>query len=425
MATVGALTAETKYRLLLTIAQKISGTLDLHEILDHILDTVRTVVDYDAAGIFVLAHDDPFLRFGESLQVIAGMASRGFELRPLEEDDMLRLGKGIVGHVVETQQPVIAPDVAVDPHYIAGRRATRAEIAVPVTIEGRVVGALNLESDTLGAYRVEDLEALRFFADAAGLSIEKAMLHRELIEKRRIESQLQIAHDVQSRLLPAAPPALPGYDIAGVSLPSDDIGGDYFDYLPLPGNRLGLVVADVAGKGIPAALIMSAFRTLVRLNARREPDVAEAMRGVNRFLAESADMPSFVTAVYGVLDVVSGRFVYSNCGHNPPLLFRESGREEELTAGGPFLGVFDSSSYDAGDVDLEPGDVLVLYTDGVIETGPGRDNEFGVARLASVVRETRAMTSARIIEEAIQETRRFSGRTSYTDDFTIMVVKRI
>ncbi len=424
MDTGRVLTADTKYRLLLQIAQTISGTLDLDEILNHILNTVRTVIDYDAAGIFVLTREDPFSRVGHRQQVIAGMASRGFDPRPPEDDEMLRLGKGIIGHVIASGQPVVASDVRVDPHYVEGRASTEAEIAVPISLEGRVVGAVNLESDRRGAYGDRDLETLQFFADAAGISIQKAMLHRELLEKRRIETQLQIAHDVQSRLLPTASPRLPGYDIAGVSIPTYDIGGDYFDYLPLPGDRLGLVVADVAGKGIPAALIMATFRTLLRLSARFEPDVAAAMRAVNRFLVESSSLPGFVTAVYGELDPGQGRFLYSNCGHNPPLVVRADGRLEQLTAGGPFLGVFDAISYESDETRLAPGDVLVLYTDGVVDTSSAGGDEFGVARLAAVAHEARAEPAAAIIDRLVAATREFSGARSYDDDFTLLIVRR-
>lgn len=424
MATGRVLTAETKYRLLLQISQKISGTLDLDEILNHILDTVRAVLDYDAAGIFVLTREDPFSRFGHRQQVIAGMASRGFHGRPPEDDEMLRLGKGIIGHVIATGQPVIAPDVGLNPHYVEGRRDTRAEIALPITLDGRVVGAVNLESDRKDAYGESDLEALRFFADAAGMSIEKAMLHRQLLEKRRIETQLQIAHDVQSRLLPASAPSVPGYDIAGLSIPTYDVGGDYFDYLPLPGDRLGLVVADVAGKGIPAALIMATFRTLLRLSARLEPEVPVAMRAVNRFLVESSGLPGFVTAVYGVLDPEHGRFHYANCGHNPPVIVRKDGRIEKLTCGGPFLGVFDAVTYESAETQLTPGDLLVLYTDGVVEAAPAGGDEFGVARLAAVAHQARTRPATDIIQTVVLATRDFSGARTYDDDFTLLVVRR-
>ena len=147
---------------------------------------------------------------------------------------MFLQGKGIIGHVIATGEYVVAPDVDREPRYVVGRQATRSEIAVPIALHQRTIGALNLESDRRRAYSEHDVELLRFFANAAALSIEKAMLHRKLLERRFIEGQLQIAHDVQRRLLPRQSPEVAGYDIAGLSLPTYDIGGDYYDYIPLP-----------------------------------------------------------------------------------------------------------------------------------------------------------------------------------------------
>ncbi len=417
------LTAETKYRLLLQISRKVSGTLDLDEILRHILDTIRDVLPYDAAGIFVLTHEDPFLRVGHPRQVIAGMASRGFPVRPVEDDPMLLSGRGLVGHVIRAGEAVVVADVARDARYVEARRETRSEIAVPIRIDGRPIGALNLESDTLAAYAPTDEAILQFFAEAAAISIEKAILHRQLIEKRHIEDQLQIAHNVQARLLPLAPPTVAGYDLAGVSVPSFDIGGDYFDYLPLAADALGLVVADVSGKGIPAALIMATFRALLRTHARRGLGVLDVVGSVNQLLIESAGLPAFVTAVYGVLEPASGRFTYANCGHNPPMVVRADGAVTELGGGGPFLGVFDGARYEAREVSLCPGDVLVLYTDGVVEAARD-ESEFGVERLAGLVRGLRGLPASDIVARAVDSTRAFTGSSSYRDDFTLVVVAR-
>jgi hypothetical protein len=225
---------------------------------------------------------------------------------------MLRSGKGIIGHVVHTGEVVSAPDVRLDPRYVAGRQETRSELAVPIVSEAGVIGCLNVESDRLSAFSPADAELLQFFASAAALSIQKALLHRQVLEKQRIEAQLKVAHEVQSGLLPGAPPELPGYDIAAVNLPTWAIGGDYYDYVPLDGGRLGVVIADVSGKGIPAALIMATFRAALRTEIRRHAEMPEVAAQLNRVVLESRDASRFVTAVCGVLDVASGRFARSS-----------------------------------------------------------------------------------------------------------------
>jgi hypothetical protein len=201
--------------------------------------------------------------------------------------------------------------------------------------EAGVIGCLNVESDRPGAFSDADAELLEFFASAAAVSIEKALLHRQVLEKQRIEDQLKVAREVQAGLLPGAPPDLPGYDIAAVALPTGAIGGDYYDYVPLEGERLGVVVADVSGKGIPAALIMATFRAALRTEMRRHAEVLAVAAQLNRVVMESRDTSRFVTAVCGVLEQRSGRFTYVNCGHNPPLLLRASGGAETLQKGGP------------------------------------------------------------------------------------------
>jgi serine phosphatase RsbU (regulator of sigma subunit) len=416
------LPAELKYRVLLELSQRISRTLDLPVVLDDLIQALRSAIAYDAAGVFVLNRAVPLLRRADP-NVIAGMVQKGFDAPPAD-DPMLRSGKGIIGHVIHSGEVVNARDVRLDPRYVPGRAATRSELAVPIVSEAGVIGCLNVESDRPAAFSAADAELLEFFASAAAVSIEKALLHRQVLEKQRIEDQLKVAREVQSGLLPGAPPDLPGYDIAAVALPTGAIGGDYYDYVPLDRERLGLVVADVSGKGIPAALIMATFRAALRTEMRRHADIPAVAAQLNRVVMESRDASRFVTAVCGVLDRASGRFTYVNCGHNPPLLLRASGGAESLQKGGPALGIFGDEGFEAGSVGLDPGDSLVLFTDGVVEPADDRDAEFGVERLAAAIREAAGRPAADALRSVIDATRAFSGRDEYDDDFTLVVVNR-
>ena len=319
------LTPETQIELLLTIAQRVKGTLDLDEILRHLLDAILPAVSYDAAGIFILKRGGISPRSSPREHVIAGVAQVGYPITPEEHDPMLREGKGIVGHVIRTGEVAVVSDVTLDPRYIKGRDGTRSEVAVPIFSDREPVGALNLESDTLSAFDEGDVEVLRFFADAAAIGIEQAILHRQIVEKMRLEEQLHLAHEVQAQLLPASPPLVPGYSIAGLYLPSLEIGGDYYDFLNLPQGKTGLVIADVSGKGIPAALIMAAFRTLVRTLGRQDPGPSALAGVLNQTLMEYKATTAFVTSVYGILDPSSGVVDFTNCGHNPPLHVRAGG----------------------------------------------------------------------------------------------------
>jgi sigma-B regulation protein RsbU (phosphoserine phosphatase) len=416
------LSPEAKYRLLLKLSQEIGRSLDLQEVLEYLLESVRTAVQYDAAGVFVLNRS---VRLGQDTggRMIAGMAVVGFDETPRDEDPMLRRGEGIIGHVIATGQTVIAPDVRLDPHYVQGRVATLSEIAVPIVSGGDVIGALNLESSTVDAFSEADVEFLEFFAVAAAISIEKAVVHREMIEKERIEQQLRIAKQVQLALLPAASPVLPGYDIAGTNVPTWEIGGDYFDYLPQPDGRLGLTIADVSGKGVPAALIMATFRAALRAQRARGIALDAMASRLNRILLDSMDASRFVTAFYGLLEPRTGAMSFANCGHNPPLLLRAAGARELLTSGGPALGMWHGAAFVPGAASVEPGDVLVLYTDGVIEVMNAAGEMFGVDRLEDVIRR-RHDSSRDLVEAVIDATRAFAGRSSYEDDFTLVVIRR-
>jgi sigma-B regulation protein RsbU (phosphoserine phosphatase) len=417
------LTPETQVKLLLEIAHKIKGTLDLNEILLNLLGAIRPIVAYDAAGVYALKQNGLSFLHSPRGHLIAGVAQVGFRQAASQVDPMLSQGRGIVGHVIRTGEVAVVPDVSRDPRYVQGRQETRSEMAVPILKEGRPIGALNLESDRIEAYNDEDVAVLAFFADAAAIGIEKAMLHSQILDKIRLEDQLSLAKEVQERLLPQGPPEIRGYDIAGVFIPTAVLGGDYYDYLDLPGGRVGLVIADVSGKGIPAALIMAAFRTLVRTRGHHEPDSAILAQTLNHMLLETVGEAAFVTAVYGVLEPESGAFDYVNCGHNPPLHIRGDGSIEFLHSTGPLLGVIDGARFQMGSLTLAPGEILALYTDGVVEGSRGEE-EFGRERLGDVLLLTRHLPPAEIVREVVSATMAFAGRNGYRDDFTMVILKR-
>lgn len=418
------LTAEKKYQLMLDISQKVRDTMNLDEIMEHLLDTVKTVFEYDAAGIFVLNQDLVHGRHEAPREMIAGVARRGFDPGPPEEDDMLMHGQGITGYVIQHCERVIVPDVRLDPRYVQGRRATLSEIAVPVIVNERAIGALNLECDRLSAYTIDDIEVLQFFADAAAISIHKAMLHKQLLEQELINKQLETAREVQSRLLPGSAPKLSGYDIAGTCISADEIGGDYFDYIRLPKDRLGLAVADVSGHGIPSALVMTAFRALLRTNARGQSKPADIAVTINQLLPEFTGNNHFVTVLYAILDVRSGDLTYISCGHPPPLLLRADGSAEKLDQRNIALGIFQDLHYIEAKVQMNAGDILVLYTDGVVELMNQNNESFGVPRLVGVIRENLKLAAADLIDKVIETTQIFADSYGFLDDLTLVIVRR-
>lgn len=418
------LTVEMKYQLLLEISQRVRDTLDLDVILDQILDTLQTIMPYDAAGIFVLNKDLHSLEYGPARHVIAGVAQRGFRSQPSDSDPMISEGKGMIGYVIQTGESLVERDVRENPHYVIGREATKSEIVVPIVLNKRVIGALNVESDRLNAFDESYLDVLSFFADAAGISIEKAVLHRQLLEKELLEKRLETAYDAQQRLLPKGSPGIPGYDIAGVCIPAEEVGGDYFDYIQLQHQQLGLGIADVSGHGIASGLVMTAFRALLRTNALSQSRPNRIAQTINRQLPQFTGDQHFVTALYAVLRPEDGHLEYVNCGHPSTVILRANGQVETLDRRGPALGIYAEAVYPTGLTRIARGDLAVFYTDGVVEVENYNRERYGVERLILTLQRNRHQKMKPLIETVIEETKSYSGTNAYRDDFTLVMVKR-
>ena len=312
-----------KLRMLLDITNKISRSLDLQEILNQVMDTLDSLIPYDAAGIFVVDCDDNSRDMDEPC-VFQAEAVRGYDISELTELH-LKLGEGIIGHVALTREPLISPDVRIEPLYINARERTRSEMVAPIISNEEVIGVFDLESDELNAYSADDLVVLMLLASQVAIIIDKVMLHEQLIEKKRLEGQLEVARQVQLQLLPPSDPKLPGYDISAYNFPTDEVSGDYYDWVRIYDDQIGIVIADVAGKGVPAALLMAFLRASLRAATHIGYATQISMAKVNYLLWESIERNQFVTAFYGILDATNRTLVYANAGHNPPLLLAADG----------------------------------------------------------------------------------------------------
>ena len=377
------LTSEIKYQLLRDISHKIRGTLDLDKILNLLLDLLADIIDYDAAGIFILSEDINHPGYHFPRQKIASMAQRGFGNFPLESDAMLMDAKGIVGQTIKTGKSIILNDVSKDERYIPGRKETQSEITVPILRDGKTIGALNVESDKLAAFDPADIEVLNFFAEAAAISIEKALLHYQILEKKKIEEQLQLAKDVQLSLLPNSEPEIKGYEFASVCIPAYEIGGDYFDSFLVLIKRMAVVIADVSGDGVSAALIMAAFRALLRYNAKLFSDPNELMKLMNEQVSGFMRKRDFISVFYGILDHTTNTFTYCNCGHNPALHWNEN-KIDLFEGGGPSLNLLKDAEFKSDEIILNKNDQILFYTDGVVEVFSKDKNQFGLDRLMNV-----------------------------------------
>ncbi len=400
---------------LLEVNQLLAAPFELEDVVEAIFTALRRVLDFDAGAMYLVQRGSDVMEMVSELGYPEG-SEHAFDLQ---------IGQGIVGWVAKSGEPVIVPDVQRDARYVAARLSTRSEIAAPLLAEGRVIGVFNLESDHLDLYHEGHLELLRAFAAQAALAVERARTARDRVEARRLEKELAIARDIQRSFLPAQAPRIPGFDLAGTSISHDQVGGDYYDFIAVSETRLGLAVADVSGKGIPAALLMAGFRMSLLAEIRNEFAIRAVMRKVNRLLHESTDRGKFVTAFYGVLDWRNGVVIFSNAGHNPPLLLRADGTTDELGEGGVALGVLEETHYEERPVAITAGDVIVLYTDGVSEAENEQGEQFGVERLERIVRANPEHTARELMQDVVAAVLDWAGEKGLGDDLTLMIVRKL
>jgi len=414
-----------KLRMLLDITKKISRSLDLQEVLNLVMDTLDSLIPYDAAGIFVLQCVDPELvPEGEEPCTFKSEAVRGYDIDELS-DLHLKLGEGFIGSVALSGAPIISHDVRNDPVYINARDRTRSEMVAPIISNDEVIGVFDLESDDLNAYSDDDLEVLMLLASQVAIIIEKVMLHEQLIEKKRLQGQLEVARQVQLELLPPRDPEVPGYDISAYNFPTEEVSGDYYDWVKIYEDEIGIVIADVSGKGVPAAILMAFLRSSLRAATHIGYAPNISMAKVNYLLWESIERNQFVTAFHGILDASNGLLAYSNAGHNPPLLINANRETRFIEYGEQPLGMFPETRYHQHHLSLKPGDVLVLYTDGVTEAQNPQGVEFGRDRLAKAVKENYERPARELIASLEMAVLEWTANAGANDDVTFFVIKAL
>jgi sigma-B regulation protein RsbU (phosphoserine phosphatase) len=356
------------------------------------------------------------------------------------------MGRGIAGWVAQNAQAAFTNDVGHDPRFYRAVDdgtgfTTQALLAAPLIVNERVIGVVEV-SNKPGGFAESDLDLLSTIAGGAAIAIENARLHQIAIEEARMERELQVALEVQSSLIPRQTPQIPGWEFAALWHPARVVGGDYYDFIPVnlakledlatssgvtePSQGLGIVIGDVTDKGMPAALFMTLTRSTVRASVVAGRSPADCISQANTLIAADAANGMFVTFFYGQLDPTTGELTYVNAGHNPPLYYHTADHcMTGLARTGMALGINDAFRYEQRTVILEPGDFVLLYTDGVTEAFDADHEQFGEERLRRIVNDKRNSTAAEIIatlEAALDD---FTGGASPSDDITLVFVKRL
>jgi sigma-B regulation protein RsbU (phosphoserine phosphatase) len=395
--------------LLQRVAQRISSILELDRLLEEILADVAGTFGYHRCAVFL--KDD-----ATNELVIHGWTGPYYR-----EGDRFRIGvDGIVGHVGETGETYYARDVLVDPYYRFTEEQTRSELEIPLMAGGRLIGVFDVQHTELDGFPPARVQLLEALAGHVATAIENARLFRkERLEKERMSKELAEARQIQIGLFLAPPPAVPGFAIDARCIPCREVGGDWFDYLPLEGGRVGVVLADVSGKGMAAALLMSSTRSLLRLLAEDASSPAEVLRRLNRLLLKDFPAARFVTMVYAVLDAAKRRLLFANAGHPPPLFADSAGARFLETETGWPLGIQDGP-FAEREIRMRTPSRLVLYSDGLSEAMNPAQEEYGAARIRDHL-----SAASPTVESLLDDVHRFTSGAAASDDLTVVMIQSL
>jgi serine phosphatase RsbU (regulator of sigma subunit) len=395
--------------------------LSLDEVLDQIVGLVFEAIPADRAFLFLR-------ETGEGGLVCKVASYRGRE--PAAAERTVKVSHSITQEVVGKGQSVLTTDALSDERFQEKESIVTSRIrsimAVPLSVNKQVLGMIYVDSPmNINRFTDDDLRLLTTIASVAAIKIENTVLLEQRIENERIKQQLDSARDIQCRLLPVTPPALENYELVGISFPCFEVGGDYFDFIRLGDGQLGIALGDVSGKGIDAALLMSSLHASLRAQALTRAPIPEMIAAVNRYLYENTPPNKFVTLFYGELDPRTHRLTYTNAGHNPPTVVRADGRVENLEASGIPVGILGQTVYEERRILFEPGDLLLLYSDGISESTNETGEEFGLARLLEPVQKYHQLPASALRDRIDEALNQFVGKAPTADDMTLVIVKRV
>jgi phosphoserine phosphatase RsbU/P len=413
-----------RFALLFRLTQTFTSSLDLNEVLNRVMDEVIATIQAER-GFVMLVEEDGNLDF---------RAARGFDHHDIQAPEF-EISRGTVARVAQEGQPILTSDAQTDERF-RGRQSVqnlklRSVMCAPLKVKDRVTGVIYVDNRVkTDIFTSSDLDLLGAIASVAAIAIENARLYQVSVKEARMEQELQTARRMQISLLPGEVPLNPGWEFAAFWKPAREVAGDFYDFIPLPDGKLGLVIADVCDKGMAAALFMAVSRSILRASLGNSPTSAEDISHANRSICGDSNIGYFVTLFYALLDPASGLLTYVNAGHNPPLLYQSStGSSQtipvELTRTGIALGADPQSPYHQETIQLDPGDFIFLYTDGITEAEDLAGKAFGLLRLQQILQEHLSESASEIISRVEKTVTEFTASATPFDDIALMVVRRL
>ncbi|HRP69426.1 MAG TPA: SpoIIE family protein phosphatase [Turneriella sp.] len=421
-----------RYASLFAINEALSSTLEYEEVLKLVLTQMRVLSGAENASIFLINKKEKVLEFAATTDAQAEL------LKTIR----IPLGKGIAGYVAETGEYVNQSDIKNDERYykevdVTRGGETRSYLCVPLKLRGEIKGTVQLMNKESGeAFNEADVRLMLNFASQAAMAIETTLSHRNALARKAFERDVHLAADIQKQALPLQMPEILGYSFYGHTEPAQDVGGDYFQFIEhaerAGRKKIDIVVADVAGKGIPASLIVSNFHAALQLLSPLYATLGELAFQLNNFMRKNLISGTFVTAFIARLDTQSGRMHYVGCGHNPPFLFSKStnGVEiKELEQSGTAFGLRFDREYRVHALDLKEGDAIVIYSDGVTEAMNLHNELYETERMNARISKTlsaepSSVDAQTIITELCDDVKSFRGGADVSDDLTVVCLKK-
>lgn len=406
-------------RKLLEINKRLNQQHDLRKLLETIIDSAIELMAAER-GFLILVHEGDM-----RVEIARNMSREALDVRTSN-----LVSTQICKEVIDTGKPVLTTNAAADARY--GRYSSvvglnlRSILCVPFKIKDQVLGTVYLDNANVGAFSDRDADLLSAFSDQAAVAIENARLIRQVKKKERMEQELKIASDIQKKLLPRRTPRVPGLDLYGWMHPAKQVGGDYYDFIPVQGGLL-VCIGDVSGKGVPAGLVMASARSALRSLAERVQSTREIVIALNRLLADDLDREMFLSLLLLRYDQESGAISYTGAGHEHLIIYRaEEDQIETRKAGGMVLGLRPDIEEHVKEeqLHLEVGDALVLYTDGVTEAVDERNEQYQLERLTVATKACCEKPPREMLHAILSDVLRWKGKAQQKDDITLVTCRR-
>ncbi len=400
------------------VAKVLMLNAEMPQLLEHIMDLVNRSIPMDRA-VLLLQEGEPSRLVEKVSRVKNEISSR----------PKIQVSQSIISRAIDQQSSLIISHVSTDPKYGTQDSVIRLNIqsamCVPLWNNKRIIGIVYADrTSSTHHFTREDLTLLTLLSNLAAVKIEQVKQYQQLLEKTRMEQELEIAALIQKRLLPTQSPKWEEGEIAGINIPCHQVSGDYYDYIDIDRDRLGIVVADVSGKGAGPALYMAGLRSYLYAQIHSEYDIERMLAHLNDFIYKDTKPNDFISFIFCELNKQNGELKYINAGHNPPIIINKKKEIIRMDSCGFCLGMFPSVRYQANSLVLEPGAIAILFTDGIIEGRNQKKEEYSEQRLIEFIRKNTGLSAAKLREAICAEVKDFVSGAEQEDDNTLVIISR-